>query len=177
MSALVVYHSLYGNTASLAHAIADSIGDGARALTTAQATVEVTAAASLLIVGSPVHMARLPSDASMRNARRRPGQAPADDHPTVSAWLAALPRLQMPAAAFDTRSTGALAGRAAPAIARRLRRRGCKRAAAPEHFLVTYSHDGEGLPLTHIAAGEHDRARAWARKVAQAAALSSHEHA
>lgn len=173
MSALVVYHSLYGNTALIAEAVADGIGIGAVAVPTSLATPDLVATAALLVVGSPVHIATLPGPASMRNARARPGIAPRDDHPLVRDWLATLPHITGRFAAFDTRSSGRLAGSAATVIARRLRRAGGRRVARPEHFLVTYGTDAEGLPTTSLAEGELERARAWGRTVGGAAHIAA----
>jgi flavodoxin len=55
MKAIIVYESLWGNTAAVAHAIAGGIGPSARAMSTAEATPEVIAGADLLIAGAPVN--------------------------------------------------------------------------------------------------------------------------
>jgi flavodoxin len=54
MKAIVVHESYWGNTASVARAIAEGIGAGAQALTTTEATAKVVAAADLIVAGSPV---------------------------------------------------------------------------------------------------------------------------
>jgi len=59
MKAIVVYESMWGNTAAIARAIAEGIGPEARALSTAEATAEVTAGADLIVAGAPLHSFRL----------------------------------------------------------------------------------------------------------------------
>jgi flavodoxin len=49
MKAVVVYESLWGNTASIARAIAEGIGGGTKALSTAEATPETCAGADLIV--------------------------------------------------------------------------------------------------------------------------------
>ena len=55
MKAIVVYESLWGNTAAIARAIAEGIGPEARALSTAEATGPAIADVDLLVAGSPFH--------------------------------------------------------------------------------------------------------------------------
>ncbi|MCD6552991.1 MAG: hypothetical protein J7M16_03140 [Anaerolineae bacterium] len=62
MKAIVVYESLWGNTAAIARAIAEGLGPGARALSTAEATSEAIADADLIVAGAPVHSLSLPTD-------------------------------------------------------------------------------------------------------------------
>ena len=51
MNAVVVYESLWGDTAAVAAAVAEGLGGGARAMSTAQATSEVVGAADLIVAG------------------------------------------------------------------------------------------------------------------------------
>ena len=62
MTAVVVYESLWGNTAAIARAIAEGIGPTARALATDQASADVLADADLVVAGAPVLAFSLPSD-------------------------------------------------------------------------------------------------------------------
>ena len=54
MKAVVVYESLWGNTAAVARAIAEGIGPDASALTTDAATPDVVEGADLIVAGAPV---------------------------------------------------------------------------------------------------------------------------
>ena len=63
MKTCVVYESLWGNTAAIARAIAEGLGPGARAISTAEATPEALAGAGLVVAGSPRFAFRLPTDA------------------------------------------------------------------------------------------------------------------
>jgi flavorubredoxin len=67
MKAVVVYESLWGNTAAIAHAIAEGIGPEARALSTAQASAEAIAGADLIVVGAPLIGFRLPTDSARKS--------------------------------------------------------------------------------------------------------------
>ena len=63
MKAIVVYESLWGNTAAIARAIAEGLGPEARALSTAAATPDAFAGAELIVAGSPLFAFQLPTDA------------------------------------------------------------------------------------------------------------------
>ena len=62
MKALVVYESLWGNTAAVARAIAAGLGPEAQALSTAEATKDIVAGADLIVAGSPLFAFQLPTD-------------------------------------------------------------------------------------------------------------------
>ena len=62
MKTLVVYESLWGNTAAVARAIAEGAGPEAKALTTDEATPDVIAEAELIVAGAPVIAFGLPSE-------------------------------------------------------------------------------------------------------------------
>ena len=163
MRALVVYESLWGNTAAIARAIAAGIGDGAEALNTAEAPAEVVAEADLLVCGSPVFAFRLPTESVREGIRKNPGPAPAPpdlSHPSMRTWLDGVAPGSGAAAAFDTQAKGPW-GSAAPAIAKALRRAGYRIVAKPEGFYVT----GKYGPLHD---GELDRAREWGAALASA---------
>src|SRR3954449_1827859 len=89
MHAIVVYESFWGNTAAVAHAITDGLGAGTRALTTDEATEDVTQGADLIVAGAPGIAFDLASD------KRREGLAadqgaprPADlAHRSMRSWL------------------------------------------------------------------------------------------
>lgn len=161
MKAVVVYESLWGNTAAIAHAIAGGIGPGTRVLSTAEATPAVIAGVDLLVAGAPVLGFKLSTDAMRESIRTNPGKAPqpADlSHPPMRAWLEALAAGQGRAAAFDTRVRGPF-GKAAPAIMEGLERAGYRPVADPVGFTVV----GRYGPLKE---GELERARRFGAELA-----------
>ena len=166
MNAVVVYESVYGNTRSIAEAIAESLGD-ADALPVHEAARGMRAA-DLLVVGGPTHMHGLATTRSRQiaaAAAAEDGDTPVDpsatEEPGLRRWLRDLPRATgARAATFDTRldRSPRLTGVASRGIARRLRRRGYE-VICTESFLVA---EPEG-PLEE---GELDRARAWGAQLA-----------
>ena len=162
MNALVVYESLWGNTAAVARAVAEGLGPKARALSTAAATPDVVAAADLIVAGSPVLGFKLPTERMRQGALANPGGRPphpADlSHPSMRSWLDALAPGQGRSAAFDTQVRGPF-GKAAPAILTALEKAGSARLAEPVGFVVA----GKFGPLRD---GELDRARRWGAELA-----------
>src|SRR5262245_52439783 len=104
MRAVVVFESFWGNTAAVARAIAEGIGEDATPMTTDQATADVVASADLLVVGGPVMVMRLPTD-GVREEIARDTEGPRADmsHPPLRSWLEALPSGHGGSAAFETR--------------------------------------------------------------------------
>lgn len=156
MRAVVVYESLWGNTAAVAHAIAEGLGPDARALSTAEATAAVVVDADLIVAGAPVFAFHLSSDKVRDDIRGHPDPSlpPPDlSHPSMRDWLAALPAGAGRSAAFDTQVKGPF-GKGAPTIAREFEAKGYARLADPVGFLVK----GKSGPLHE---GEVERARAW----------------
>ena len=165
MTALVVFHSLYGGTAAFASAIAEGLGPGAKAVSTGQAAPELVTYATLLVVGSPVHMRGLPSALSMRVASQRAHAMERPSEPTVREWLESVPRTGVKAAAFDTKIPGRFSGSAAPAIAKSLGKSGFTVIAAPESFILEDRMD-DGAAGPSIADDELARARTWGETLA-----------
>jgi hypothetical protein len=169
MKALVVYESLYGNTAAIGEAIAsalrtDGLEAAARPVTEVSATG--TSEVDLLVVGGPTH-----AHGMSRPATRKVGATDKKNtfpEPTVTPglreWLVNLPpgegRL---AAAFDTRfdHPSLMTGSAAKGIARRLKANGFHMIAEPKSFFVT--------PDTRLADEEIDHAATWAGALAERA--------
>ncbi len=175
MGALVVFESMYGNTALVAQAIARGIGGDARAVTTDVATPELVSAVSLLVVGAPVHAMSLPTDDSRESAAKQSATADvrADlDHPSVRAWFESLPAGSGPAAAFDTRVRGPLGFGGNRAIERRLRDLGYSIAAPGEGFKVRMKSDSPERGSL-LLEGELERAAAWGTSLAARVALTS----
>jgi len=165
MDAVVVYESLWGNTAAVAGAIAEGLGDGARAMPTDDATPDVVATVDLVVAGAPVHAMSMPTAATREQARTRiqggpDGLAPDLEHMAMSDWLATLPPGPRSAAAFDTRVRGPFGRGGARAIAARLSDAGYQVVDRPRGFVVhgrTASKDRAALLLP----GQLDEARAW----------------
>lgn len=163
MESLVVYESVYGNTARIAENIADVLrADHPVRLAAVEEDPALPNDLGVLIVGAPTYMHGVPRGFFIRKTRKQPHavSAPAGG-PDVRAWLNTLPPGDSrPAVAFDTRAAGRrwLLGAAAPGLAKRLRKRGYAQLCDPGGFIVT----GTEGPL---ADGELDRARAWAADV------------
>ncbi len=165
MKAIVVYESLWGNTAAVAGAIAEGIGPGARALSTGEATGAALADVDLIVAGAPVLAFRLPDDRirnSIRTDPRYASRPPDLSHPSMRSWLEALPKGSGRSAAFETRiwwSPGGSTG----AIARGLEKAGYRSIAKPRRFVVTGTYG----PMRD---GEVEKARQWGVEIAQAMA-------
>lgn len=176
MDVAVVYESLFGNTRRVAEAVAEGIRGAApaarvRVVPVADASTDAVRHADLLVVGGPTHILRTTTARTRQQgvasvARSRSTTAPVTlepgaQGPGVREWLDALgeaePRQR--AAAFDTRLPAPLAGGAARAIGRQLRRHGFRVVDQPSGFVVK---GGQG-PLRD---GELDRARDWGAALA-----------
>lgn len=155
MDAIVVYESVWGNTAAIARAIAEGIGDGAEATPTDAVSKERLASADLIVAGSPVFGFSLPTESMREGILRGETDGPPPDlsHPSLRSWLDALPPGNGRAAAFETRIWWSPRG-ATGAIEKRLGAAGYRRLLKAEKFVV---QDKYG-PLRE---GELDRARAW----------------
>jgi hypothetical protein len=161
MRALIVYESMYGNTAEIARAIAEGIiaADGEATLRNVDDVMptEVTDH-ELLVVGGPTHAHGM-SRATTRATAVQDTKNSYED-PTVGdglrAWLDSLPAGDgRAAAAFDTRidAPAFLTGAASKGIERQLGHRGYQACLARQSFLVTKEN--------RLVDGEMARARAW----------------
>jgi flavorubredoxin len=162
MHAVVVYESHWGHTAAVAKAIAEGIGPDARALTTDEASAAVVADTDLLVVGAPVIAFGLPSDpmrAQLATERGAPAQADLA-HPSLRAWLRALPTGHALATAFETRIWWSPRG-ATGTIMSELEAAGYRPLAKTARFIVK----GRYGPLRD---GELAKARAWGAALADA---------
>jgi len=161
--AVVVYESLWGNTAAIARAIAEGIGPDTRAVPTDEATGELLAGVDLIVAGAPVLGFRLPTEGMRASVRKDSKAPPADlEHASMRAWLAALRpgHGRGRSAAFETRfqrSPGGSVG----AISTALEEAGYPPVAKPAKFIVK----GKYGPLQD---GETDRARQWGADLARA---------
>ena len=166
---MVVYESLWGNTAAIARAIADGIGPGTRVGSTGDISPEVAATASLLVVGAPVHAMSLPTVKSLASVATRtlgPGEIQADvDHPLIRDWLAALPYSEAGAAAFDTRISGLIGRGGASTIERLLKGRGRRLVHQAGGFVVTNKREIHET-ASMLREGELAKASEWGARLA-----------
>jgi len=167
MKAIVVYESLWGNTAAIARAIAEGIGPEATALSVAQASAEAMDGVTLIVAGAPLLAFRLPTDAIRKSIAedRKHAQKPPDlSGPSMRSWLTALPQGSGCSAAFETRFRWS-PGSATGAIRKRLAKAGYRPTAKDHRFIVKGTYG----PLRE---GELERARAWGRELARSASAA-----
>lgn len=167
MKAIVVFESLWGNTAAVARAIAEGIGPEAQVLTTSEATGEEVAGADLIVAGAPVIGFRLPTDDMRESIRKNPGKAPAPpdlSQPSMRSWLEHLPRGNGCCAAFETRLRLSPGG-STSTIIQGLDGLGYRPIAQGQRFIVK----GKYGPLRD---GELEKARRWGEELAETMASS-----
>lgn len=171
MKALVVFESMYGNTAAVGEAIADSLrarGLEVEAVLVSSFDPAETAEFDLLVVGGPTHVHGMSSPRTRSTAASDEKNTFPEPtlEPGLRTWVAQLPsgagRL---AAAFDTRidKPVLLTGSAARGIGRRLKRRGFRLVSEPESFLVSTEN--------RLLDGELAHAAAWATELAERASV------
>jgi len=173
MDALVVYESLFGNTAAIAGRIAETLGEqgiAAQALPVTHVEPVETEGVDLLVVGGPTH-----AHGMSREATRKAGATDKKNtypEPTVDEglrdWLDEIALGDgRPAAAFDTRfdKPTIITGSAAKGFAKKLERHGYRLVTEPESFFVTTAG-----PLED---GEMEHATAWAKALAERVAAGS----
>ena len=157
---LVVAESMFGNTASIAAAVAQGLAE--------ETYVELTTPVDppredddLLVVGAPTHAFSMPRPVTREEARRQ-GAIGVTVARGVREWIEDIPTQphHPRIVTFDTRvmRTRRLPGSAARAAARDLRAKGYSPLAASTSFFV----DDVRGPL---ADGELDRARAWGERL------------
>jgi len=156
MHAIVVYESVWGNTAAVARAIAEGLGDGSAAYPTDEVPADALASADLIVAGAPVFGFGLPTD------RMRETIKPDDDgadvsHPSLRSWLETVPAGHGRSAAFETRLWWSPLG-GTGAIEKALAARGYPPVVDGARFVVR----GKEGPLRD---GELERAAAWGRQL------------
>jgi hypothetical protein len=163
MRALVVYESMYGNTRSIASAIAEGLAGGMEVAVVEVGEAPVGVDADLVVAGGPTHAFSMSRPNTRQSAAEQAdGQELVSRGRGLREWLAeAGPGLRgTPVATFDTRITKPhLPGSAAKAAQKRLRRFG-SRIVSPAH---SFSVLGTAGPL---ADGEVARARTWGAELA-----------
>jgi hypothetical protein len=161
MRALVVFESMFGDTETIARAVADGLSSAMQVdVVDVAAAPRVDTDVDLLVVGGPTHAFGMSRPNTRSDAVRQGGRSAAASI-GVREWLdEQRPTSRARAAAFDTRiNKWFIPGSAARSAGAVLRRRGFRLIAPPESFRVT----GTAGPLT---AGEEDRARQWGRSLA-----------
>ena len=176
MRAVIVYESMYGNTHSIAGAIARGLepGNEVTVVPVAGATPDLLDGADLVVVGGPTHVHGMSQErtreAAVEQAHKPGSQVTLDadaQGPGLRDWFGSLGPVDTRAAAFDTRLAGpaVFTGRASKGIARLLGRHGFTLIAPAESFLVTSGNQ--------LRPGEEDRAREWGGTLAAEFALAS----
>ena len=164
MKSVVVYESMYGNTHLIAQAIGEGLAEfGDVAVVPVHRAAAEIAGADLLVVGGPTHAHGLSRAATREGAIAAAAKPesplevdPDASGPGVREWLDSLDRIDIDAAAFDTRvdMSAVLTGRASKGIAHRLRHHGARLVVEPESFVVNRGD--------RLEPHEEDRARNWA---------------
>lgn len=170
MKAVVIYESLWGNTAVIAQAIAAGLGGDVQVLSTAEATHKAIADATLIVAGAPVHSMSLPTDKSRELARSGdmgPGGALPDlSHPKMRTWLKELPKSHGSSAAFDTRVNAWYGRGGASKILDGLKRAGYIPIAKAQGFFVG-GHPIKPTTDGRLCDGEIERAQLWGIELAR----------
>ena len=156
MHAIVVYESVWGNTAAVARAIAEGLGDETRACATDEVVPEAVARADLIVAGAPVFGFGLPTEQMRKNIGRSESDADLS-HPSLRSWLDGLPTGHGRSAAFETRIWWSPKG-ATGTIEKSLEAHGYPPVARAAKFVVR----GKEGPLRE---GELERAKAWGREL------------
>lgn len=172
--ALLVFESMFGNTATIAQAIADGLVAGldVDVVEVGDAPTVIADDVSLLVLGGPTHAFGMSRPSTRRSAAQQAEHGVVSRGIGLREWLAAVDvRPARPSAAvFDTMLAGPRWIRWMPSAGRGahrgLRRLGLHMAAPPETFYVT---DTTG-PLVD---GEEERARQWGRRLAEASRSSA----
>lgn len=165
--ALVVYESMFGNTALAAEAIADGLerrGVSVRRMEAASASEVIPEDLDLVVIGAPTHAFTLSRPSTRADAVRQ-GADPEKAGPGVREWLVKLhtsPRCHTLVAAFDTRisKAGWFPAAAGPTINRLARRAGLHPCGRPLKLRVA---DTKG-PLLD---GELERAARFGEELAE----------
>jgi hypothetical protein len=163
MRAAVIYESMFGNTRTVAEALAEELAKhmDVDLHEVGSAPTSIDASIDLVVLGAPTHGFSLSRPASRREAAGMTPDGPISTGIGIREWLeAAEAATGTRAAAFDTRINH-VPGSAARAATRRLRRSGFAIIARPASFMVEKT-------LGPLAPGQLDRVRSWAIEIAAA---------
>jgi hypothetical protein len=156
---VVVYESSFGNTKSIAEAIAFGLAGDVELVEANDAPTRLGSEVALLVVGGPTHAFTMSRPKTRRSAAEMTGSNPA--RIGIREWIDEMSMLSTtPVATFDTKvEHPRLPGSAARAAARRLRKAGVSVVVEPQTFYVL----GTPGPLKE---GERDRAHVWGARLA-----------
>jgi flavorubredoxin len=171
MRALVVYESMFGNTRTVAAAIAEGLSGHVRTdlVEVGAAPREPDVRVDLLVVGGPTHAFGMSRPGTRADAAAKTAAPIVSSGIGMREWIEQLPPATQATAVatFDTRvRRPRVPGSAARAALKQLRRNGF-RIAVPA---VTFWVDGTTGPLVD---GEVERARAWGDALGAAVYASS----
>jgi hypothetical protein len=167
MRALVVYESIFGNTRSVALAIAEGLAKelDVEVVEVSEAPPALPSDLDILVIGGPTHGHGLTNPKSRANGAERAGVRLVSRGAGIREWLERLvPGPTPPAAAFDTRIKGPalLWGSAASGAAKLMRSLGFD--VLMSTSFVVGGPGGE--PFDRISPEELVRARAWGETLA-----------
>jgi hypothetical protein len=171
--ALVVYESMFGNTQTIAVAVADglSVRMTVDLVEVGAAPSAVSADVDLLVVGGPTHAFGMTRPNTRQDAAKQAGRPVVSQGVGIREWIEGLAAgsVRVPVATFDSRvRRPRLPGSAAHRAAKRLRGLGARLVLPPESFWVN------GTPGP-ILDGEEERARQWGLRLAAAVASAGGE--
>lgn len=163
MKALVVYESMFGNTAAVAQAIGEGLGATMQVELRQVHDVSPDALddVDLLVVGGPTHVFSMSRPKTREEAVSQGGTGGSVDF-GLREWMSSVPNTAPghSVVTFDTRMVKGrhFPGSAAKSAARAARKQGLSIAAPSESFFVV----GSAGPLVD---GETERATDWGRKL------------
>ncbi len=164
MTALVIYESMFGNTQTMAQAVADGLAEHMDVEVHEVATAPSTIGDNidLLVIGAPTHAFGMSRPSTRQDAAKQSDRSLVSTGIGIREWLERLtPRPGTAAATFDTRvNRPRLPGSAAVAAQRRLHRLGFRIVASAQSFRV---HGTPG-PLVE---GEPERAHRFGERLAR----------
>ncbi|HEX5937910.1 MAG TPA: flavodoxin domain-containing protein [Actinomycetota bacterium] len=170
--ALVVFESMFGNTQTIAEAVAEGLSSRIPTdLLEVGAASDVLTDVDLLVVGGPTHAFGMSRPRTREDATRQAGGHVVSERTGLREWLTSVKRSTgtVAAAAFDTRiEKPRVPGSAAHGAEKRMRKLGFRIAAPSESFYVT----GVAGPLVD---GEADRALRWGQELGEGCGAGTEE--
>ena len=168
MKALVMYESMFGNTETVARAVADGMASQFEVTLADVRTMPRALGMDVIVLGGPTHTFGLSRPKTREDAVRQGASHENAVEVGLREWLDTAPPLTgIDAAAFDTKVDKPLTGSAGRKADRRLRHLGCRMLVPVESFHV-------GSTPGPLADGERERARRWGEALAAAAVASLH---